>query len=155
MQDLNPSSAPPKPFSPGEAGTTPGGCGRPVWIGCALVILLLGIGAMFALWNAPNLFDWAMGKFESEVMEALPDDVSADQRERLGKAFGATREAVRDGSADALALQELQQKLTARVMSAEEELTPADVEELIEALEAVAGTGVPTGDSPILENPGS
>lgn len=154
MQDAKPMTSPQQPFSPGEPGAGADGCGRPVWIGCALVILLLGVGAMVALWNAPKLFDWAMGKFEAEVTAALPEDVTADQRERLGAAFAATREAVADGSADALALQELQQRLTARIMSSGEKLTAGDVEELIEALEAVAGGAVPVEETPVPESPG-
>ena len=139
MPEMNTSNSPSQPFSPGGPGPTPGGCGRPIWIGCSLVILLAGIGAMIALWNAPNLFEWAMEKFEVEIMDSLPADVSTDQKERLSQAFAATREAVADGSADALALQSLQQKLTERIMSSGDELTEADVEEMIAALEAVAG----------------
>lgn len=160
MHASNPSTSPPQPFSPGQPSSIPGGCGRPVWIGCALVILVMGIAAMIFLWKAPDLFEWAMGEFESEVMRSLPAEVTPDQRARLEDAFVAAREGVADGTADPLALQEL---LTGRVMSPEDVRTVSDVEELTAALEAVGRTGevdVPLEEEipleePVLDGPGS
>ena len=139
MQELSPSSSPQQPFAPGEPSASPGGCARPVWIGCAVVILLGGIAALIGLMKVPEMFEWAMGKFESEVMESLPADVSQGQRERLAEAFAEARNAVADGTADPQALQRLQQQLGSRILGSDGKLTAGDVEELTVALEAVAG----------------
>lgn len=142
-EPLSPRSLSPKGDRPA------GGCGKPALIGCAAVVVLLGLAAVIFLLKARDLFGWLMVRFEDQVVASLPDDVTDDERERLHAAFVAASEAVQSGRADAAALQRMQSTLSRGVVEGEGKLTRQEVVELIVALEEVAGAG---RDAPPLED---
>ncbi len=137
----------PQPFSetPAEA---PGGCGRPLLIGCAVIVVLLGLLLLGVLWKArdlmPALFRWSLDQFEQQVAGSLPDDLSDAERQRLAEAFDAAAAAVDDGTADGAALQRLQGVLLGVARAGK--LSRDRVFGLIEALEAVAGERAPPAE---------
>ncbi len=139
-----PGARQPQPFSetPKDA---PGGCGRPFLIGCALIVVLLGLLLLGFLWKArdlmPALFRWSLDQFEQQVSGSLPADLSEAERQRLADAFDAAAAAVEDGTADTAALQGLQGKLLEVARAGR--LSRDEVLGLIEALEAVAGDRAP------------
>lgn len=139
-QDFNisePSPLSPQPFSP--PSTRPAvGCSRYALIGCGLLTLLLGIGAVVFLIKARDLFDWAMTNFEAQVIESLPEDVTEEERRRLSRAFAAASDAVQEGRADASALQQLQEELREMVLQEGRRLSREDLSRLITVLEQVA-----------------
>ena len=134
----------PQPFAEAP-GDPPGGCSRPLLVGCGLAVVLAGLVLLVLLWKAQDLIPatvrWALAQFEQQVAGMLPDDVSEAERQRLADAFDAATDALADGSADPAALQRLQGQLmdVARAGS----LTREQVLGLIEALEAVAGERAP------------
>ena len=134
----------PQPFSE-QPQEPPGGCGRPVLIGCALVVVLLGLLLLGFLWKArdlmPALFRWSLDQFEQQVAANLPPDLPEADRQRLADAFDAAAASVEDGSADAAGLQRLQGKLLETARAGR--LTREQVLDLTEALEAVAGQRAP------------
>ncbi len=148
-EPIHPGPAP-EPFSPSTVRSTPGGCSRPAWIGCAVVILLLGVAALVFIMKAGDLFGWAMSRFEAQVLEVLDEDVSAAERERLREAFRAATEAVQEGRTDPMALQKLQEQLATSLTDESNTLSREQVEELTTALESVAQQSPRNGDPPAL-----
>lgn len=138
---LSPDSPPEatRPFTPESPRTIPGGCTRAGLIGCGVLTLLLGVAAVLFLLKAGDLFAWAMGKFESEIMRTLPDDFTEAERRRLQEAFAAASKAVQRGDADPLALQRLQEHLRKSVLVSDRTLTRSEALELVRVLEEVAG----------------
>jgi hypothetical protein len=134
----------PQPFSEGPI-EAPGGCSRPLLLGCAVTVVLLGLLLLGVLWKGrelmPALFRWSLDQFEQQVTDSLPADLSETERRRLADAFDGAAAAVEDGSADPAALQRLQGHLLGVARAGE--LTRDRVLELIEALEAVAGERAP------------
>ena len=134
----------PQPFSE-RPQQPPGGCSRPVLIGCAAAVVLLGLLLLGVLWKArdlmPALFRWSLGQFEQQVTGNLPENLGEGERQRLAAAFDAAAAAVEDGTADAAALQRLQGRLLDVARS--RRLTRDQVLDLVEALEAVAGERAP------------
>ncbi len=134
----------PQPFSGGPQ-TAPGGCSRPLLIGCAVTVVLLGLLLLGFLWKArdlmPALFRWSLDQFEQQVAGNLPAEFSDAERQRLADAFDAAAAAVEDGSADPGALQRLQGELLDVARSGR--LSRRQAIGLIESLEAVAGQRAP------------
>lgn len=134
---------PQKPFAP-EPKAAPGGCGKPVLIGCGLLAILLGIGAVVFVVKAKSLLAFALEKLEAEVVANLPEDVTGEERERLRTAFDGTLARIRSGQIDPEALQRLQLKLVAAAESAsQDKLTRDEVQALTLALEGFAGIESP------------
>ncbi len=129
----------PDPF--GSAPIHPSGsqgCGKPMLLGCATVLVLLGVAAIFFLFKAKDVLIWAFGHMEAGVMEKLPEDLSNEEVMRLERAFEAATQAAVSGRADTLALQELQTELMG-LSTRIESLTREDVLSLIEVLERFGG----------------
>ncbi len=133
----------PQPFSPASPSSSRAGCGRPLLIGCGVLILLIGIAAVVIVNKAGDLFDWAMTRFEETIVQRLPDDVTEADRERLHDAFRSAVDAVQSEQADPEALQHAQLLLQRALTKEPGKLTRDDVLEIIEALEAVGGTDTP------------
>ena len=122
-----PPPPPPSPFQPINPGPAPvpgktGGCGKPVVIGCLILLVLMGIGLVLLFSNAPKLLDWAFGQMERGILAQLPPDVS---------------KAAREGTADPAELQDLQRKIMQ--VSSKRPLTRQDVLDLTRELEEAAG----------------
>lgn len=129
----------PSPFRP-QTVRQPSGCSRPLLVGCGVAFLLLGIAAVVFLFQAKNLLAWTLGKMQSEIVGALPAEVTPEERQRLDSAFAAAAEAVRAGKLEPVALQKLQAKLMSLGEKApRRQITRQDVLDLTETLEAVAG----------------
>jgi hypothetical protein len=136
-----------QPFTPDAPATTPGGCGRPLLIGCGILIVLMGIAAAVFVIKAKDLFGWAMARFEEEVVRMLPEDLTSEERRRLDAAFDAALEAWDASEADPVALQRLQEELWQTVSRSDGKLTREQVGKLTRALERVAGIESP--DEPV------
>ncbi len=108
-------------------------------VGCGALIVLLGLVSVVFVLKAKDLFGWAMTRFEVEIVAALPEDVTGEERQRLSQAFAAATEAVKSGRADSVALQRLQLLLAETARKREEGLSREDVLELIRSLEEVGG----------------
>lgn len=134
---------PQKPFA-AEPTAAPGGCGKPFLIGCGLLAILLGIGAVVFVVKAKSLLAFALEKLEAEVVANLPEDVTREERDQLQKAFDETLARIRSGQIDPEALQRLQLKLVAAAESAsQDKLTRDEVQALTLALEGFAGVESP------------
>jgi hypothetical protein len=127
------------PFGSQPTEPMAGGCSRIGLIGCGVITLLLGIGAVLFLLKAGDLFAWAMTQFEEQIVLALPEDCTESERQRLREAFENVGTAVRSGEFDPLALQRLQGKLRDSLLDEDQKLTREQVLELISILEEVAG----------------
>ncbi|HSM52057.1 MAG TPA: hypothetical protein VLA75_11720 [Thermoanaerobaculia bacterium] len=135
------------PFTPGRP-PSPSGCGRFALVGCGFSTLLLGIAAVVFLFKADDLLVWMLRKMEAQIAEALPAEITAEERDRLHRAFGGARDAIGRGDLDPAALQRLQGKLASfGSLSGEGATGREEVLDLIAALEAVAGSGR-SGSSP-------
>lgn len=138
---------PASPFDPTRTAARPPGnvgCGKPVIIGCGVLLLALGIGFILLLYNAGRLVQWSFRQLEAQVLAQLPQDVTAEERERLQKAFGDAIAAVQAGRIAQEKFQEVQFKMF-EIARKGGNLTRQDILELTEALEAAAGK---TRDSP-------
>ena len=149
-----------EPQSPGAAGQAqpqpfsetpqqpPGGCGRPLLIGCSMSVVLAGLLLLVLLWKAqdwmPELFRWSLDQLEQEVAERLPADLSEAERRRLAEAFDMAASAFEEGTADPAALQRLQGRLLE--VAGTGSLSRRQVLELTEALRDVAGAREPPAE---------
>ena len=140
---LSPPPSPPPPVSPRpfdeQPKPAPGGCGTPMLVGCGILAILLGLGAILFVVKAKSLLAFTMEKLQSQVMAELPEEVSEPERARLAAAFSAAIARVRGGEIDPAQLQSMQAKLVAAAEKAPRRaLTAADVRALTESLEAFA-----------------
>jgi hypothetical protein len=102
------------------------------------VLLVVGLGVLVVLTTQSHrLLDFALGELEKEVATRLPEDLGHAERERLGSAFGAAREAVRERRVGIAGLRRLQEELLG---GGSETMTHDEVHALSEALEGL-GTG--------------
>lgn len=130
-----------QPFTPQAPNDSTTGCGRVGLIGCGVLTLLLGAAAIVFLLKAEDLFGWAMENFQTQIMQALPDDIDDDEAARLRHAFDAAVAAVKKGTVNPQALQQMQEELRNSMWKPGETLTQEQVSRLTEALEAVAAAG--------------
>jgi hypothetical protein len=155
--------AAPSPFDrPPEAGGggrgTGPGVGKPLLIGCAgLLALLLIAGVMFVA-KENSIFGWFLEAVQGEIQPLVPNDLPKAERDRLDRAFARAIEATRAGEADPFALQRVMQRIQSGVSAAAErgekaKLSPADVEGITKALEAVPRSATSPGTSPEAKPP--
>ncbi|MCL4839388.1 MAG: hypothetical protein KJ058_15645 [Thermoanaerobaculia bacterium] len=135
------------PFAPGRA-PAPSGCGRLALVGCGISTLLLGIAAVVFLFKADDLLAWTLRKMEAQIAEALPPEVTPEERDRFRRAFAEARDAIGRGDIDPAALQRLQRKLASfGGRSGENPAGREEILDLVAALEAVPASGG-TGGAP-------
>lgn len=146
MADPNSVSSPFQPRPAGVPGIPPppgspsrGGCSRPLLVGCAVALVLLGIGAVVFLVKAPSIAQWAFTRMEAEVVSRLPADLPREDRERLERAFAAVRQGLESGKVEVANLQPTQAKLLEVAGKPPGQVTREDVQELTESLERLAG----------------
>lgn len=136
---------PPPPAPPGrpfEAAPRPSpkGCGRPLLVGCGALAVLVGIAAIVFVLKAKDLLTWTMEKLEDQVVAALPEDVTAEERSRLARGFDAAIAKIRAGEIEPPSLTALQRQLQQAAEKApSKQLTREDVLDLLSALERVGG----------------
>lgn len=117
------------------------GCSRPVLIGCGVTVLVGALLFLLLIVKARDLFVWAFNTNANQILEKLPPDVTAEDEQRLRRAFDGAVAAVVEGRIDMDGLQDLQSALA---LAGRPSVTREDVLEAIEALERVAGTPSPS-----------
>lgn len=132
---------------PGAPDAKGSGCSRNLLIGCAVLLVLLGIGTVLFVLNASKVATWIYTRLEEQVVAQLPEDLSEQDRQRLAGAFDKVRGAIRDGTVNVGKLQQAQGKMTEMVQDSEA-VTAEDVRELAALLEAAAGDGPPAEEAP-------
>lgn len=141
MQETPVQSPPAVPFD-GEPSQL-AGCGKPAVIGCLVLLLLLVIGLLVLMWKAQDILSFALNEYRAAIESSLPDDLSAEERERLARAFDAAIEAFETGDIRPEDAQLLQRALSSPPTPGER-LDRQQVLELIERLEAIgAGRSSP------------
>jgi hypothetical protein len=130
----------PSPFQPqpqpiGPRETSGGGCSRPLLLGCAVLLVLLGIGAVVFVVKARDFVQWGFNRMETEVMARLPTGLPAADRERLAAAFAAVRQGLAEDRVDLANLQPAQAKILEIAGKPQGQVTRDDVRELTERLE--------------------
>lgn len=129
-----------RPFTGEPRAVGGGGCGRPLLIGCGILVVLLGVAAIVFVAKAKDLLAWTMRELQQQVVAALPDDVTADERARLDRGFERSLERIYAGQVEPPALYALQRQLmNAAEKSQEKTLTRDDALDLLSALERVGG----------------
>jgi hypothetical protein len=144
-----PPYPPPSPFNPpgaqppGVPARPPGrGCSKPLLIGCGAVLVLLAVGLLLMIFNAPKVVQWSFRMMEQDIMGRLGPDVTAEDRTRLATAFEDARRAMEKNQIDLTKVQALQNKIM-EVAPAARKLSRKDVQELTLVLEDLAGTKPP------------
>jgi hypothetical protein len=142
-----PPAIPATPFNPGAPSARPGpGCSKPALIGCGVLLVLIGIGAVIFAVKAPAIVAWMFNKLEADVVSRMPPDATPDERARLRTAFADAVASIRTGKADQTQLQKLQSEMMQIAQKPPgQTLTRDEVRELTEALEALAGKSVAEG----------
>ncbi len=102
--------------------------------------MLFGIVAIVFVAKAKDLLSWTLRQVQEQVVEALPSDVTSEERARLDRGFEAATAKIQAGQIETPALYALQTQLTsAAEKSQRRALTRDDVLDLLSALERVGG----------------
>jgi hypothetical protein len=145
-----PPTSPPSPFNPsGVPARPPGrnGCSKPLLIGCGALLVLLGIGLIAMIYNAPKIVQWSFRAMEQDIMGRLGEDVTPEDRARLAAAFEGARGAMTTGKMELSKVQAFQDKMM-EVAPANRKLSREDVRELTRVLEDLAGKKAAGGPEP-------
>jgi hypothetical protein len=139
VTEPQPPAAPPSPWNPAPARARSGpGCSKPLLLGCGVLIVLLGIGAVIFLVKMPSIVQWWFQKLESTLEQRLPADATPAEKTHFHAAFESARHALASGTVDASRMQPFQSRLLA-VGSSEQRMTHAQLHDLTVALEGLAG----------------
>lgn len=128
-----------EPFEPQAADL--GGCGKPAVFGCLALLGLLAIGLFVVMFKARDMLGWALAEYEESIVEALSEEVTAEERERLAVAFARARAAIDENRIDPAAMQKLQRFMTSPP-DVNQPIDAETVRELIEVLEQVGKPAV-------------
>ncbi len=129
----------PEPFAPAPRPLKSPGCGRGALIGCGVIILLLGIGAVGLALNVNRMLVWILQRLEAQVETKLPADLTAEERTRFKSAFADLYRTIQEGKVDPIAVQALQGELMAMATDVDRGLSREQVLRLTEAVEKAAG----------------
>ena len=138
----------PEPFAPAPRPLRTPGCGRGALIGCAVLLVLFGIGAVALAMNKDRMFVWMFQRFETQVVENMPADVTPAERARFSAAFADLYRAVEAGKVEPAAVQPLQSELFSISMQVDRGLSREQVLRLTEAAEQAAGKSPPPHSEP-------
>ena len=144
-----PPPPPPSPFQPITPGPAPvpgktGGCGKPVVIGCLVVLVLAGVALVglivYVSKHYDKIMDMSLRQTEGQIFAQMPEDVTPEERERLRAAFEGARQAyaTRELKDVAEEGQQVQFKLLELVRKGNS-MTRQDILDLTEMLEGLAG----------------
>jgi hypothetical protein len=144
-------STPRLPFNPPPASPAvrTGGPGKPLVIGCLILLVLVGAGLIGALYyvgqHYDQLFAWSLARIRDGIVTRLPPDLPADARQRLDAAFAGAQSAAGSIRGNPAAAQKLQSAMLELAGQAEgkEPLTQKQVEEITATLEKIAAVGKP------------
>ena len=129
----------PEPFAPAPRPLKSPGCGRGALIGCGVIILLLGIGAVGLAMNVNRMLVWILQRLETQVETKLPADLTSEERTRFKSAFADLYRTIQEGKVDPIAVQSLQRELMALATDVDRGLSREQVLRLTEAVEKAAG----------------
>ncbi len=129
----------PEPFAPAPRPLKSPGCGRGALIGCGVLVLLLGIGAVGLAMNVNRMLVWFLQRLEAQVEAKLPADLTAEERTRFKSAFADLYRTIQEGKVDPIAVQSLQRELMALATDVDRGLSREQVLRLTEAVEKAAG----------------
>jgi hypothetical protein len=145
----NVPATPRSPFTPPPPlpSTRTGGPGKPLVIGCLVLLVLAGIGLIGGLYyagqNYDKLFSWSLARIRDGVRLRLPKDLPADDRERLDAAFTAAQGAASAARRDPAKTAQLQTLMLDLAHEAQGTgtLTRKQVEEITATLEKIGELG--------------
>jgi len=135
------------PFNPPPPGPRTGGPGKPLVIGCLVLLVLAGIGLIGGLYyageNYDKLFSWSLARIRDGVLLRLPKDLSAEERQRLDAAFAAAQSASAASRRDPTTASRLQTLMLDLAHEAQgtATLTRKQVEEITVTLEKIGELG--------------
>lgn len=121
------------------------GCGKPIAIGCGLLLLLMVAGIAVLMTKRFALLRWTIDAMRPEVVRRLPAEATEADKKRLDAAFTAAAERAGSGQLDLGKLQGLQREFAG--MARADKLTRQQLLDFIARLEAFAAAE----DSPALE----
>jgi hypothetical protein len=133
------------PFEPGQTRPLVGGrgCGKPVVIGCVVLLVLVALGLVGLIWyftsHLGEIMDWQLRESKELVLTRLPEDFTPAERQRVERAFDAAREEVKQEGFDLSRAQAVQQQLLDVARNPGERLTREQVERLTRTLEELSG----------------
>ena len=142
----------PDPFASQVERTSGGGCGKPAWIGCGVLLILLGIVAIVFIVKAKDILRWSLKTVETKIMSSLPEGTTAAEKQRLSAAFDGAIKAATEGKVNPADLGDMQSAIMHATESTKTGMTHQDVEQLTIALEKVAGIAPPAKSAPGPEN---
>ena len=144
---VEPAPPPASPFNPAARPAGPGGCPKPLILGCLGLLVLAGLGLvgffLYAGTHIGKLLQFSLNQSETTISAQMPKDVTPAEQQRLHDAFqAARRRALKPGNLQEIAesSQQLQFKMLA-VMRKEPNLTRQDILELTRVLEEFAKSG--------------
>jgi hypothetical protein len=120
-----------------------GGCGKPVWIGCGLVLLVLAIAGIALVTRAKDLLAWSFDLMTPAVLQNAGSDVTDDDKARFRAAVEAAKARLKNGTIDSVALQTVQAQLQKAARVGPGSFGRADFLALVEALESLGGVEKP------------
>jgi hypothetical protein len=145
-------STPRSPFNPPPpAAVRTGGPGKPLVIGCLILLVLVGVGLIGGLYyvgqHYDQLFAWSLSQLRGGIEPRLPPDLPPEARRRLDDAFAGAQSAVGAIRGNPAAAQRLQTAMLELAGQAEGKgpLTPQQVEEITLTLEKIAAVGKAPG----------
>jgi hypothetical protein len=138
---------PPQPFNPAAVARRGGGCSKPLLLGCAALIVLLGVGMAVFVVKLPTFMAWLFTQWEGQIMTRLPEDATAAEKERLHQAFAAAVTALRSRPFDPAKLKPVQLQMTEILEMGNSRLSREDMLRLTVALENLGGIA-PKAEAP-------
>jgi len=142
-------STPRSPFTPLPPSPSPstGGRGKPLVIGCLVILVLAGVGLIASLYyvgqSYDRIFAWSLGRVRDGIQDRLPRDLSAEERQRLDAAFTAAQAAAGSIKGNPAAAQRLKRLMLDLAHQSEGNvpLTHQQVEEITGTLEKIGEIG--------------
>src|SRR5689334_19916283 len=130
---------PPSPFNPERTRAASGPSrAKPLLIGCGVLLVLLGIAAVVLVAKRAQLVGWMYNRLEAQIQVKLPEDVTAEERQRLSQAFDAATAAIGSGKVDPAKANQLNFDVL-ELAKADRRITREVVLKLTDTLEDVAG----------------
>jgi hypothetical protein len=151
MSEPTPPPGAPQPFASAPIEPRAGGCGKPVFIGCGVVLVVLGILGVLFVVKAKDLLVWSLERAKTGITANLPADVTDADRQRFEAAFAAAASNIRAGKMDPAALQRLQRRLMQAVQKPQGQLTREEFLALTSAFEQLGGIARPVEETPAAE----
>lgn len=123
------------------------GCGKPLAVGCGLLLLLLVVGLTVTMSKRFAILGWTLEVMQPEVERRLPADLPAPERARMAQAFSRAVAKARSGAIDLNELSRVQRSFME--LSQHEKLTAEAVRAFVEVLETFAdGPRAGSGEAP-------